>query len=103
VIDAFIVRKERKEHGTGRWIEGCVRAGDVVAVVEDVITSGKSALSAVERCRAEGLQIVQIVVLVDREEGGLQAIRAVIPGVPVSAIFTFAEIEQLRRKERAHP
>ena len=85
-IDTFSVRKDRKQHGTRKWVEGC--AESPVAVVDDVATSGGSVLKAIERCREEGLEIVQVAVLVDREEGGMEAIRAALPGVPLSAIFT---------------
>jgi orotate phosphoribosyltransferase len=97
-IDLFSVRKERKEHGTRKWIEGC--AESPVAVVDDVATSGKSVIQAIECCREEKLEVVHVVVLVDREEGGMDAIRAVAPGIPVSAIFTRTELEALRARER---
>ncbi len=73
-LDAFTVRKQSKTHATGRRIEGCFRAGDTVVVVEDVITTGASALQAAEAVRAEGGQVAGILVLVDREEGGRAAI-----------------------------
>src|SRR5262245_65222166 len=94
----FSVRKERKEHGTRKWIEGC--AESPVAVVDDVATSGGSVLRAIERCREEGLRIVHVSVLVDREEGGLQAIEAAVPGVPVTAIFRRTELDALRAQQR---
>lgn len=97
-IDSFSIRKERKQHGTGRWIEGC--AESPVAVVDDVVTSGGSVLRSLERCREEGLEVAQVVVLVDREEGGMQAIREAAPGVPVSAIFTKSDLDVLRAEEQ---
>jgi len=97
-LGAFTVRKERKQHGTRRWIEGC--AESPVAVVDDVVTSGGSVLRAIERLQEEGLEIAQVVVLVDREEGGMDAIRSKLPGTPVSAIFTRTELEALRAQER---
>jgi orotate phosphoribosyltransferase len=94
-LRAFWVRKERKEHGRGRSIEGPVRAGDRVCVVDDVVTSGGSTLTAIERCREEGLHVVQVLAVVDREAGGLDRIRqAVGPAVPVAALFTKAEVAQ---------
>src|SRR5918999_1400506 len=69
-VRAFTVRKEAKTHGTGRLIEGPFRSGDRVAVVEDVITTGSSALQAVEAVRAAGGVVAGILALVDREEGG---------------------------------
>jgi orotate phosphoribosyltransferase len=87
-IDAFIVRKEPKGHGTGQWIEGrkTIPDGSRVVVIEDVVTTGGSALKAIERCRAEKLDPVLCVALVDRLEGGREAIEAT--GVPLDALFT---------------
>ena len=86
-IDAFVVRKEPKGHGTGQWIEGrtTIPDGSRVAVLEDVVTTGGSALKAIERCRAEKLQVVACFALVDRKEGGLEAIEGA--GVPLEALF----------------
>ena len=69
-IDAFSVRKELKEHGTGRSIEGNFRVGDSVVVVEDVITSGGSARKAVTAVESAGGKVLGILAVVDREEGG---------------------------------
>jgi orotate phosphoribosyltransferase len=96
--EMFSVRKERKGHGTRRWIEGC--AESPLAVVDDVVTSGGSVLKAIERCIEDGLEIVQVAVLVDREEGGVDAIRKVVPNLPVTAIFTKSELDALRAQER---
>jgi orotate phosphoribosyltransferase len=87
-VDSFIVRKEPKGHGTGQWIEGrkTIPDGSRVAVLEDVVTTGGSALKAVERCRQEGLVVVGCFALVDRLEGGREAIEAL--GVPLQALFT---------------
>lgn len=87
-VDAFIVRKEPKGHGTGQWIEGrkTIPDGSRVVVIEDVVTTGGSALKAIERCRAEKLEPVRCVALVDRLEGGREAIEA--QGVPLDALFT---------------
>jgi orotate phosphoribosyltransferase len=89
-LRAFTVRKEAKAHGTGKLIEGPFRAGDRVAIVEDVITTGGSALKAIEAVRtAEGV-ITGVLALVDREEGGREAIERA--GVPVMALATATEI-----------
>jgi len=87
-IDSFIVRKEPKGHGTGQWIEGrrTIPDGSRVAVLEDVVTTGGSAIRAIERCRAESLVVVGCFALVDRMEGGREAIEAL--GVPLDALFT---------------
>jgi orotate phosphoribosyltransferase len=76
LVRAFTVRKEPKTHGTGQVIEGPFLAGDRVAVVEDVITTGASALRAAEAIRAAGGQVVGVVALVDREEGGREALES---------------------------
>ena len=87
-VDSFIVRKEPKGHGTGQWIEGrkTIPDGSRVVVIEDVVTTGGSALKAIERCRAEKLEPVVCVALVDRLEGGREAIEA--QGVPLDPLFT---------------
>jgi len=76
MVRAFTVRKEPKQHGTGRVIEGPFATGDRVVVVEDVITTGGSALRAVESVRAAGGEILGVLALVDREEGGREALEA---------------------------
>ncbi len=76
IVDAFSVRKEAKAHGTGRRVEGNFAAGDSVVVVEDVITTGGSALKAIEAIRAEGGQVLGILAVVDREEGGRTTLEA---------------------------
>ena len=69
-IDAFSVRKTPKDHGTGRRIEGNFSPGDAVVVVEDVLTSGGSALQAVAAVEAEGATVLGVLSVVDREAGG---------------------------------
>jgi orotate phosphoribosyltransferase len=85
-IDAFSVRKEAKDHGTGRLIEGNFAAGDAVVVVEDVITSGGSARQALAAVRAAGGRAVGVLAVVDREQGGRAAIEA--DGLTVVALTT---------------
>lgn len=89
-IDAFSVRKEAKQHGTGRVIEGNFEAGDAVVVIEDVITSGGSALRAVEAVRAAGGTVLGVLAVVDREAGGREAIEAA--GLPVVALVRVSEL-----------
>jgi orotate phosphoribosyltransferase len=93
-IRAFTVRKQVKEHGMARFIEGSIRPGDRVAVVDDTVTTGTSTLDAVDRCRQAGHEVTVIVVLVDREEGGLDRIRAAVPGVTCTALFTRADLDR---------
>jgi orotate phosphoribosyltransferase len=83
---AFIVRKEPKGHGTGQWIESPrLPAGAAVVVLEDVVTTGASSLRAIERAREAGLEVVHAIALVDRLEGGREAIEA---HVPLTTLFT---------------
>ena len=89
-LRAFTVRKEAKAHGTGRLIEGPFHAGDRVAVIEDVITTGGSALRAVEAVRAAGGTVAGVLALVDREEGGRDAL--VSAGLPVVALARASDI-----------
>ena len=74
--DAFVVRKEPKDHGRGRQIEGADVAGKRVIVVEDTSTTGQSALKAVEVLRAAGAEVVAVAVIVDRNTGSREAIEA---------------------------
>jgi orotate phosphoribosyltransferase len=89
-LRAFTVRKEAKTHGTGRLIEGPFHDGDRVAVIEDVITTGGSALRAVEAVRAAGGIVAGVLALVDREEGGRDAL--VSAGLPVVALARASDI-----------
>lgn len=75
-LDAFSVRKEAKTHGTGRRVEGNFTVGSPVVVVEDVITTGGSALTAIEAIREAGGSVLGILAVVDREEGGRAALEA---------------------------
>jgi orotate phosphoribosyltransferase len=85
-LQVFTVRKEPKEHGRGRQIEGNFHAGDTVVVVDDVITTGGSTLKAVDAIEREGGRVAFALVLVDREEGGREAIEA--RGIHVVSLFT---------------
>ncbi|HRT70794.1 MAG TPA: orotate phosphoribosyltransferase, partial [Syntrophales bacterium] len=97
-IRSFIVRKDAKAHGTRSKIEGNVRPGDKVAVIDDVVTTGASTIAAVESAREAGLTVELAVVLIDREEGGRELIeRHVRPVVP---ILTRSEI-MARYREKA--
>jgi orotate phosphoribosyltransferase len=85
-IQAFSIRKTRKDHGIIRWVEGDVHPGQTVAIIDDVATTGGSTIKAIERAREEGLNVVKAVILVDRQEGGLENIRAHV--TDVTAIIT---------------
>ena len=89
----FSVRKEAKKHGLRREIEGGVPAGARVAIVDDVVTQGGSTLDAIRKCRSAGLSIKRVIVLVDRQQGGLEKIKAEVGAdVRVIAIFTKAQV-----------
>jgi orotate phosphoribosyltransferase len=90
LVDAFSVRKEAKTHGAGRRIEGNFRPGEPVVVVEDVITSGGSALKAVEAVRQEGGTVLGVLAVVDREEGGRATITST--GLEVVSLTTATEL-----------
>ena len=90
----FSVRKQPKGHGRKRLVEGNVEAGWPVAVVDDVVTKGSATLDAVSKVREQGLVPVQVLVLVDRQEGGMDRIRADVGDVPVLSIFTREEIHE---------
>jgi orotate phosphoribosyltransferase len=86
-IEAFVIRKEPKEHGTGRQIEGSVEAGDPVIIVDDVLTTGKSTIKAINAAREYGLKVLCAIVLLDRlEHDGRKNVEAT--GVPLYSIFT---------------
>src|SRR5213594_2972141 len=89
-LDAFTVRKQAKTHGTGRRIEGCFSAGATVVVVEDVITTGQSARDAIAVVDAEGGRVLGVLAVVDREEGGRQALEQA--GYAVEVLVTATEL-----------
>jgi orotate phosphoribosyltransferase len=93
MVRAFTVRKEAKQHGTGKLIEGPFAVGDRVVVVEDVITTGGSALKAVDAVRAAGGTVLGVLALVDRQEGGREALEAA--GLQVMSLVTAAELVPL--------
>jgi len=71
-VRGFMVRKEAKGHGTGRYVEGPVKAGEQVVIVEDVVTTGGSSLKAIERAEEFGLRVTRVLAIIDRMEGGAQ-------------------------------
>lgn len=91
-LHAFIIRKEPKGHGTGQWLEGRknLPPGTKVIIVEDVVTTGGSSMKAVNRAKEEGLDVLGIVALVDREEGGRENIEA--EGYWLRTIFTKSQL-----------
>ncbi|MBI2058437.1 MAG: orotate phosphoribosyltransferase [Nitrospirae bacterium] len=91
-LGGFYVRKEPKSHGMAQWVEksGRLRVGAKVAIVEDVVTSGGSIVKAIERARLDGFHVVRAMVVVDREEGGREAVEAA--GIPLESLFKVGEL-----------
>lgn len=89
-VNAFSIRKTQKDHGIIRWIEGDMKPGQRVVIIDDVATTGGSTIKAVERAGSEGLNVVKAVILVDRQEGGLENIRNHVEDV--LAIITREEL-----------
>jgi orotate phosphoribosyltransferase len=89
-IPGFVVRKEPKEHGLQKWIEGVSPDGLRVAIVDDVITSGKSVLKAVSAAKDAGATVVAVLGLIDRQQGGRESIERA--GVEFRAVCTIADI-----------
>ncbi len=96
LLQGFIVRKEAKGHGTGKLVEGNLKPGWQVAIIEDVITTGASALKAIEAAQAAGAQIKVVLAVVDREEGGREEISKL--GLPIYSLFTATELKAAAQK-----
>ena len=94
-LECFSVRKEPKDHGTMRNIEGVIESGARVFVVDDVVTKGKSTLRAIDALREERCEVVAVVALINREQGGMEKIRA--EGLIVSEAFTARELLERKR------
>jgi orotate phosphoribosyltransferase len=92
-VKAFFVRKERKEHGLTRWIEGPpLEPGERCLVVEDVVTTGGSTIKAIERVRDEGHEVAGVVAILDRLAGGGEAIERASGGAPYKALTTIDDV-----------
>lgn len=91
-IPAFIVRKEAKGHGNRQQIEGSIKPGAKVVVVEDVVTTGGSTLRTLKVLRKEGYSILKVITLVDRKEGGTN--RIVATGAALESLFTIEDFIQ---------
>jgi len=100
-INAFSIRKTQKDHGIVRWVEGDVQPGQRVVIIDDVATTGGSTIKAIERARSEGLEVVKSVILVDRQEGGLENIGQYVD--EVSSLISRDELierwQELQKKE----
>lgn len=85
-LRGVMVRKEAKQHGTGKFVEGPYREGESLVVVEDVVTTGGSSMLAIERCEAVGLKVKRVLAIIDRLEGGREAFAA--KGYELTTLFT---------------
>jgi orotate phosphoribosyltransferase len=92
LIHGFLVRKTEKKHGTGRKIEGFLKPGAQVVIVDDVCTTGGSTITAIEAAREAGMKVVGVLCLVDREQGGREKIEAASNGAPFLSVFTATEV-----------
>lgn len=89
-LRGFIVRKEAKAHGKGRDVEGPVKPGDRVVIVEDVVTTGGSSLLAIEKVEAAGMTVQGVIAIVDRLEGGAEAFAA--KGYKLETLLTIRDL-----------
>lgn len=94
-VDGFSVRKRAKQHGTGQRIEGGLPEGARCLIVEDSMTTGGSALEAVQAVREHGAEVIAVLTVVDRQEGGEKALEPT--GLPLIALFTGPELLEAAR------
>jgi orotate phosphoribosyltransferase len=88
-LKGILVRKEAKGHGTQQFIEGPVKPGDDIVVVEDVVTTGGSSLLAIDRIEAAGLKVKHVIAIIDRMEGGAEAFQS--RGYPFTSLLTIRD------------
>ncbi len=92
-VKAFFIRKERKEHGLSRWVEGpALDPGERCLVVEDVVTTGGSTIKAIERVREEGQEVAGVLAILDRLEGGGEALLEAAGDAPYVALTTIDDV-----------
>jgi len=96
-IKSFIVRKDVKDHGTKSAIEGSVKAGETVLIIDDVITTGGSTITAIEQARQAGLIVDRVITLIDREEGGRENIQKHVENI--QSVLTRTEIMAIRARK----
>jgi orotate phosphoribosyltransferase len=102
LIHGFLVRKAEKMHGTGRQIEGFLEEGAPVVIVDDVCTTGGSTITAIEAVRDAGMTVVGVLCLVDREQGGREAIERVLAEVPADDVVPFHAVFTASDVRNAH-
>ena len=98
-IKSFIVRKDIKDHGTKSAIEGNVVPGEKIVIIDDVITTGGSTITAIEQARKSGLKVEMVITLIDREEGGRENILKYVDNI--KSVLTRTEIMKLHAKKQA--
>ena len=92
LVHGFLVRKAEKTHGTGRRIEGFHKLGAHVVIVDDVCTTGGSTVAAIEAAKESGMNVIGVLCLVDREQGGRMNIEAAAPQAPFYSVFTADDV-----------
>ncbi|RZU40288.1 orotate phosphoribosyltransferase [Edaphobacter modestus] len=92
VVHGFLVRKAEKTHGTGRRLEGFHKLGAHVVIVDDVCTTGGSTITAIEATKESGMNVIGVLCLVDREQGGRANIEAAAPHAPFYSVFTANDV-----------
>ena len=92
LVHGFLVRKAEKTHGTGRLLEGFHKLGAHVVIVDDVCTTGGSTITAIEATRESGMNVIGVLCLVDREQGGRANIEAAAPHAPFYSVFTANDV-----------
>jgi orotate phosphoribosyltransferase len=101
LIHGFLVRKAEKTHGTGRKIEGFLKPGARVVIVDDVCTTGGSTVTAIEATREAGMVVAGVLCLVDREQGGRANIEAAANGAPFLSVFTATDVRAAHLAQKA--
>lgn len=96
-VKSFSIRKEAKDHGTKSAVEGDIRQGEKVAIIDDVITTGGSTIAAIERARGAGMVVELVIALIDREEGGRENIARYVDRI--ETVFTRSEIMSIYKAE----
>ena len=97
LLHGFLVRKAEKAHGTGRLVEGFLQKDAPVVIVDDVCTTGGSTIQAIDSARLAGMNVIGILCLVDREQGGRAKIEAAAPNVPFLAVFTATDVRKAHK------
>jgi len=101
LVHGFLVRKAEKTHGTGRRIEGFHKTGANVVIVDDVCTTGGSTITAIAAAKESGMNVIGVLCLVDREQGGRANIEAAAPSAPFHSLYTATDVRKahIARKE----